>query len=97
MTAGVPVLVTRQSGVAEVVESCAGAILVDPTLSSVLSGLDQAVQHPEMLTPLAERARAAAEREFSLEAHGSRLVAVYEQALARRRHAVLAPRPGAVR
>lgn len=93
MAAGVPVLITRQSGVAEAVERHSAAIVVDPTLSSVLSGLSDAAQHPEMLTGLVERARVVARSEFSIEAHGARLVAVYERALARRRREVLAPRP----
>lgn len=97
MAAGVPVLITRQSGVAEAVEQNSAAILVDPTLSSVLRGLADAVQHPEALVGLAERAQAVARSEFSLEAHGTRLVAVYKQALARRRSISVMPHSGATR
>jgi glycosyltransferase involved in cell wall biosynthesis len=85
MMAGVPLLISSRSGVAEVAARHDAAIVVEPTLHAVVAGLRRAERQRESLSIMGVRGRLAAQNEFSLDTHGARLVKVYEHALARRR------------
>lgn len=84
LAAGVPVLVSPRTGIAEVVAAYGCGYVVEPEVSALARGLAAAVADVPALRARARRARAAAERELSLEAHGERLRREYEALLARR-------------
>jgi len=94
MAAGVTVIVSRNCGVAEVVERYAAGMIVEPMLCAVSGALEDAQRDPIRRVSFSRRARAAATAEFSLEIHGARLLAVYERAMTERSLDRLARRSG---
>ncbi len=84
LAAGVPVLVSPQTGIAEVVRDHACGFVVPASTGELLSALAELVERPSLLRDRAARCGAAAAAELSLEAHGARLRCEYEGLLAGR-------------
>jgi glycosyltransferase involved in cell wall biosynthesis len=78
---GTPVIVSKHVGVAPMVEKYRCGIVVEPTVALIVGGLSKLHEDRDHLQLLASRTRTAAEREFSLAIHGTRLVAEYERTL----------------
>jgi glycosyltransferase involved in cell wall biosynthesis len=87
MAASVPVVGTRGGGVAEIVLDGETGLLAAPDDAAALADRIAAlVADPARRARLGAAGRVRAENEFSLEASGARMLAVYEAAMRRPLH-----------
>ena len=81
LAAGVPVVVSSRTGVAEVVERHGGGLVCEPALDAVVRQVEAALrQHAD----LASDARRAALQRFTYDAYGRDIRAAYDALIARR-------------
>lgn len=83
MSEGIPVLVAPQTGVAEVVQTHGGGLVVTPEPQSVATALGGLLHNDAALRQYAAEAVSAAGQEFSFAAHGTALCRAYEGLIAR--------------
>ena len=79
LAAGLPVIVSPRTGVAEVVEAYDCGLVVPPTVGELSRALVSLLEQPAHLRELAARAPVAVERELSPAVHGERLRHEYER------------------
>jgi glycosyltransferase involved in cell wall biosynthesis len=83
LQAGVPVIVSRSSGVADVVARSEVGFVVDPNVSSLAALLNEIGHRRQMLNRVAARAREVARQEFSFGRYGQAMTDLYSALLAR--------------
>lgn len=83
LAAGVPVIVSKRSGIAEIVRDQGGGDIIEPTRQDIERAILSLVNQPGKLAVLAERAGNAAQAALSLSAHGDALYREYERLTAR--------------
>jgi glycosyltransferase involved in cell wall biosynthesis len=79
MTQRVPVIVARSTGIAEIVESAGGGVVVPPTASRLVDEIVKLSRAGNELARLSAEALAAARQELSYNTHGRRLREAYER------------------
>jgi glycosyltransferase involved in cell wall biosynthesis len=84
MAAGVPVIVSSETGVAEIVARGEAGIVVAASVESLLAALVGAMASPDRLTTWSTQAIAAAQSCFSFAAHSAALRRCYERLLGER-------------
>jgi glycosyltransferase involved in cell wall biosynthesis len=89
MAAGTPVVQPRHAGFTEVVEATGGGLLYEPGVEGAhLEALESLLTHPDRARELGEAGRQAVRQRFNVDVMASAHIEVFEQALARSRHAV---------
>lgn len=83
--AGVPLVLSSRTGVARLVQKHQCGIVTEPDIVSLRAAILSLSESPAMLEDLGQRAQAAAEHEFSVDAHMRRLMAEYERLMRVRR------------
>ena len=83
LAAGMPVIVTPGVALAAAVVDVGAGIVVDADDSALAAALTWAAEHPAVLVEMGERAWQLARRDLSWDASCSRLVALYEEIVAR--------------
>ena len=81
MIAGVPLVVSRRTGISEVIRRQGGGVTIDPnsrSLAAAIAGLDSDREH---IVRLSAQAQAAIATELNFRAIGTRLREAYERAL----------------
>jgi glycosyltransferase involved in cell wall biosynthesis len=79
LAAGLPVVATRIGGLPEIIDDGETGVLVEPRSPHALAGaMREMFRDVERLEEMGKRARDTAERRFSIDRHGARLVALYE-------------------
>ena len=82
MCAGLPVVGVRAGGVAEIVIHAETGLLANPSNPKELAcHLQYILAHPNVARAMGIKGRARAEKEYTLEAHGTRMLDIYERAL----------------
>lgn len=82
MTAGVPVIVSAETGVANIVAQSGAGVIVATSVESIVAMLGSLVAAPEKLSAWSSQAITAAQSSFSFAAHGAALRRTYEALLA---------------
>jgi glycosyltransferase involved in cell wall biosynthesis len=78
---GVPVIVSRAVGIADVVAEYECGLVVEAELDDVVAAIQKVADDPETLCRLAVNAAPAARTRFSVESHGEQVYALYWDAL----------------
>ena len=84
MVAGVPVVVSPRTGIAELIRTKGGGDIAQPDPSDFGRVIGQLAHQPDRLANLSQQAIDAAAGDLSFAAHGAALVAHYERLLAAR-------------
>lgn len=84
LASGVPVIVSDQTGIAEIVRDKGGGDIIEPNRKDMERVIQALVEEPERLAGLAQHARDAARSALSISAHGDALYREYERLTARR-------------
>jgi UDP-glucose:(heptosyl)LPS alpha-1,3-glucosyltransferase len=85
MAAGLPSITTRFAGAAELVDAVgAGVVLREPTPEALASAVESLIADPERRARMSEAGRGAI-APFGVKEQAERTLAIYEQALGRRR------------
>jgi glycosyltransferase involved in cell wall biosynthesis len=79
MVHGIPVVVTPQTGIAELVRSQGGGEVTPATTDDLARIIGDLARQPDRMAALSQEAAAAARREFSFAAHGVKLVSHYKR------------------
>lgn len=79
MSAGTPVLVSNEVGIADVVMRYEAGAVIAPSVDGIRDVLQRLSRNPEMLETWSRNSLAAAQSNFSLEAHGTALSAHYRE------------------
>ena len=88
---GTPVLGANIGGIPEMIDDGVNGLLFTPFSKEELrEKIEYLWDRPALVTDLGRMARVKAEREYSTQAHLDRLMAVYDEALGRVRHAATA-------
>ena len=82
MTHGVPVLVSRRTGIAEVVARQGGGVATEPDARAIAAALAELDAEPDTLAELGRQARAAAAVELTMAQAGAAMRQAYEDAVA---------------
>ncbi|MGL6043257.1 MAG: glycosyltransferase, partial [Sandaracinobacteroides sp.] len=91
MLVGLPVIATWHGGIPELVEDGLSGLLVpERDATAIADAVETLLDGPELWAPMADRARAAVEQRFSIDAIARQTLEVYETALARRRARLMA-------
>lgn len=85
MVTGVPVVVSPRTGIAELIRTKGGGDIALPDPNDFGRVVGQLAHQPDRLASLSQEAIAAAAADLSFKAHGTALVARYEQLLKTRR------------
>lgn len=79
MIQGVPVIATPHTGIAELVRSVGGGVIVPATSDDLARIIGDLARQPDRLVALSKEAAAGARRELSFSAHGAELVSHYKR------------------
>lgn len=82
LSAGVPLLVSRVTGIGEIVEAGGGGAIITRDPADIAAAIEKLLHNPKRLAQYSQHAAAAAEAALSFSAHGAALRRHYERLLA---------------
>ena len=83
---GIPVIVSRETGIAEIIERNGGGQIIESTTNQIVSALQEFLAQPEHRNTLSQQAIQCAEQALSFKKHGEATVEAYQKLLERTKH-----------
>ena len=80
---GIPAIVSRETGIAEIVEQHGGGQIIEPATDQIISAIEGLLKQPERRNALSQQAIRCAEQALSFKKHGEATVQAYQKLLAR--------------
>jgi glycosyltransferase involved in cell wall biosynthesis len=84
LAAGVPLIITDDSGISDILREHQAAIVCPPTVEAVAAAVEEVLRFPEHSAVLAQNGKKLVESEWSRSALSQKLLEVYERAVAER-------------
>jgi glycosyltransferase involved in cell wall biosynthesis len=81
MSVGLPVIVSSDCGLAQVVERTRSGLVTDPQIPALASAVESILADPALARAMGERGRATVRTEFTMRTVGDRLVSAYTAVL----------------
>jgi glycosyltransferase involved in cell wall biosynthesis len=85
MSVGLPVIVSSDCGLAQLVERARSGLVTNPQIPSLASAVESILADPTLARAMGERGRATVRTEFTMRTIGDRLVSAYTEVLERKR------------
>ena len=80
---GIPVIVSRETGIAEIIEHHGGGQIIEPATDQIVSAIKEFLAQPGHRDALSQQAIQCAERALSFKKHGEATVEAYQKLLER--------------
>jgi glycosyltransferase involved in cell wall biosynthesis len=85
MSVGLPVIVSSDCGLAQLVERTGSGLVTDPQVPALASAVESILADPALARAMGDRGRATVRTEFTMRTIGDRLVSAYTEVLERKR------------
>ncbi len=76
---GIPAIISRETGIAEIVDHHGGGKIIEPNTDQIVSSVDALLENPERRIALSQEAIRCAEQALSFKKHGEATVAAYQK------------------
>lgn len=80
---GIPAIVSRESGIAEIIEGHGGGQIIEPVADQIVSAIEGFLEQPGHRNALSRQAIQCAEQTLSFKKHGEATAAAYQKLIER--------------